>query len=213
MVSVEPASAEEAAAEAPSRKKAVGREFLETLVLTAVVFLGIHVVAQNFTVDGHSMDPTLQNGQTMWVLKLVYWFHPARTGDIVVIKYPKDPTQDFIKRVIGMPGDKVAVHDGHVIVNGVALIEPYIMDMPDYTVPTFTVPAGNYWVLGDNRNNSNDSHIFGLVPAAYIIGQAWLTYWPPTLWGLVPQASFPNLPAPAETPSPAEQGAFVPARS
>jgi signal peptidase I len=178
------------------------RELLETIVLTAIVFLAIRAVAQNYQVDGHSMDPTMHNGEFVIVLKAVYWFHPPQTGDIIVLQYPEDPSRNFIKRVIGTPGDVVAVRNGQVIVNGHALTEPYIARSPTYTVAPLTVPPGKYWVLGDNRNDSNDSHIWGFLPANEVIGKAWVVYWPPSDWRAVPHANYGNtLVAPAVAPA------------
>jgi signal peptidase I len=164
----------------------VWRELLETVILTLVVFFAIRAVAQNYQVDGQSMDPTMNNGEFVVVVKAVYWFAHPQTGDVVVLKDPEQPTRNFIKRIIGKPGDTVAVHNGHVYLNGTALDEPYILQNPTYTVPAQKIPAGYYWVLGDNRNNSNDSHIWGLLPASYVIGRAWVVYWPPRLWRSVP---------------------------
>ena len=183
----------QATAGAKQRPKSAWRELAETIVLTALVFLAIRAVAQNYQVEGHSMDPTMHNGEFVIVLKAVYWFHPPQTGDIIVLKDPEDPSRNFIKRVIGKPGDTVAVHNGKVFLNGQALREPYIAQPPAYTVPAQKIPAGSYWVLGDNRNDSNDSHIWGLLPRDYIIGKAWLVYWPPSLWRTVPHASYGNL--------------------
>lgn len=175
------------------RPKSAWRELLETVLLTAIVFLAIRAVAQNYQVEGHSMDPTMHNGEFVIVLKAVYWFHPPQTGDIIVLKDPEDPSRNFIKRVIGTPGDTVAVHNGQVFLNGHALREPYIAQPPAYTVASEKIPAGSYWVLGDNRNDSNDSHIWGLLPRSYVIGKAWLVYWPPSLWRMVPHAQYGNL--------------------
>ncbi len=169
--------------------KPAWRELVETVVLTAIVFMAIRTVAQNYQVEGHSMDPTMNNGEFVVVLKAVYWFHPPRTGDIVVLADPEDPRRSFIKRVIGTPGDTVAVHNGQVFLNGKALREPYIKDPPAYTTPPTKIPAGSYWVLGDNRNDSNDSHIWGLLPRGNVIGKSWLVYWPPSNWRIVPHSS------------------------
>jgi signal peptidase I len=179
-----------------TKSKSAARELIETVLLTAIVFLAIRAVAQNYQVDGHSMDPTMNNGEFVIVLKAVYWFHPPQIGDIVVLRYPEDPSRNFIKRVIGTPGDTVAVQGGHVYVNGHALNEPYIAQAPAYTVPPLKVPQGQYYVLGDNRNDSNDSHIWGFLPADDVIGKAWAVYWPPSNWRLVPHAHFGNALAP-----------------
>ncbi|MCL4544109.1 MAG: signal peptidase I [Chloroflexi bacterium] len=175
---------------ATTKQKSAIRELIETILLTAVVFFAIRLFLQNYQVEGHSMDPTMHNGEFVVVLKAVYWFQHPQTGDIIVLQDPQDPSRDFIKRVIGVPGDTVAVHGGKVYLNGKPLNEPYILQPPLYTVPPTKVPPGKYWVLGDNRNDSNDSHIWGFLPQNEIIGKAWLVYWPPSRWGLVPHARY-----------------------
>lgn len=183
----QPAGVQQGAAR--KRKSAV-RELVETVFLTALVFFAIRLVVQNYQVEGHSMDPTVHNGEFVVVLKAIYWFQHPQTGDIIVLQDPQDPNRDFIKRVIGVPGDTVAVHSGYVYLNGKRLNEPYILQHPRYTVPPTKVPAGDYWVLGDNRNDSNDSHIWGFLPQNEIIGKAVLVYWPPSRWELIPQAHY-----------------------
>lgn len=196
--SVPPTVQTATAAKAKRRSKSAMRELVETVLLTAIVFLAIRAVAQNYQVDGHSMDPTMNNGEFVIVLKAVYWFHPPQTGDIIVLQYPEDTSRNFIKRVIGAPGDIVAVNNGHVYVNGHALTEPYIAQAPAYTVAPLTIPVGKYWVLGDNRNDSNDSHVWGFLPANEVIGKAWVVYWPPSHWRAVPHVNYGNtLVAPA----------------
>jgi len=185
------------------RQKSAWREFVETVVLTAIVFLAIRAVAQNYQVEGHSMDPTMHNGEFVIVLKADYWFHQPQTGDIVVLKDPEDPSRNFIKRIIGKPGDTVSVHNGFVYLNGQPLHEPYIAQQPAYTTQPQKIPQGYYWVLGDNRNDSNDSHIWGLLPRDYVIGKAWLVYWPPSLWRMVPHANYNSL-TPGAQPAPAK---------
>lgn len=205
--------------------KTAVRDVLETLVLTLLIFLIVRSVVQNFKVDGRSMEPTLQSGQYLLIDKASFWridsqllskltpgaeaagdavesgphyiFGGPQRGDIVVFHYPKEPTRDFIKRVIGVPGDTVEIRGGRVYVNGEALREDYTAAAPNYQVSLETVPTGNYFVLGDNRNNSSDSHIWGLVPEENIIGRAWLSYWPPEELGVV------GAKAPTATPVPA----------
>jgi len=184
------------------------RETIETLLLTLVIFLLVRGVVQNFKVEGHSMEPTLHNGQYLLVNKAAYWvldkellpawvpaiellpdgrmqpFGEPQRGDIVVFKFPRDENKDFIKRVIGLPGDTVEIRDNRVYVNGQPLQEPYVKEPPRYE-EKWVVPAGNYFVLGDNRNNSSDSHVWGMVPRENIIGKAWLSYWPVSSWGPV----------------------------
>lgn len=138
---------------------------------------------------------TLSPGVARWVLPWrdipdngrVSVFHPPRRGDVIVFLPPRrgegggifNPgNQDYIKRVIGVPGDTVSIEGGRVYVNGVALDEPYIRERVQYRVPPREVPEGQYFVLGDNRNQSSDSHVWGLLPGENIVGKAWLVYWP-----------------------------------
>jgi signal peptidase I len=107
-----------------------------------------------------------------------------QVGDVIVFHFPRDPEQEYIKRVIGLPGDKVSVKDGRVSVNGQPLDESYIAAPPAYEA-TWDVPPESLFVLGDNRNNSSDSHNWGAVPLDYVVGKAEFVYWPPTRWGML----------------------------
>jgi signal peptidase I len=118
---------------------------------------------------------------------------PAR-GDIIVFHYPRDPSQEFIKRVVGLPGDQVNITDGHIYVNGQRLEEPYISISPNY-LGNWSVLENQLFVLGDNRNNSLDSHNWGTVPMDYVIGKALFIYWPLSTLGVVPHRE-PQLVAP-----------------
>lgn len=118
--------------------------------------------------------------------KVIYLFHAPRRGELVIFHPPTDPDREFIKRVIATPGETVEIKAGKVYINGVQLKEPYISEGPSYTLAPQTVPTGHYFVLGDNRNNSSDSHIWGMVPYQNIIGKPWLVYWPMDKWGLAP---------------------------
>ena len=190
------------------------REILETILLTLVIFLLVRTVVQNFKVEGSSMEPTLQSGQYLLVNKLAYWqidpkaieervpgldvpidepieiFGDPRRGDVVVFRFPRDPSRDFIKRVIGLPGDTVEIRqwqgEWQVLVNGKIVDEPYLRDQGNYRDGPRVVRDGHYYVLGDNRNNSSDSHVWGEVPRENIIGRAWLSYWPRSTWGWAP---------------------------
>jgi signal peptidase I len=197
---------------AGQRYRRVGRELLETVILAVLIFFAVKAVIQNFRVEGASMEPSLQNGQYLLVNKAIYFrfdmdrihdvlpfvdgdgdtdrhlFRAPRRGDVIVFSFHLDPNRDFIKRVIGVPGDTVEVRDGRVWVNGSPLQEDYVLSAPNYTYGPKTVPAGHYFVLGDNRRNSFDSHAWGnscqpqqqcdFVPEENIIGQAWVSYWP-----------------------------------
>ncbi|MGH2449013.1 MAG: signal peptidase I [Chloroflexota bacterium] len=171
---------------AKGKKRSFGRELLETAILTLAIFLAVRVALQNFKVEGMSMSPNLQNNEYILVNKVDYMLHPPSRGDIVVFKAVPagQPDKDFIKRVIGLPGDTVAVRNDHVYVNGKQLTEPYInaAHRPLYTWGPKQVPKGDYFVLGDNRNDSDDSHLWTIspwLPRSDIIGKAWVAYWPP----------------------------------
>lgn len=117
-------------------------------------------------------------------------FGQPKRGDIVVFRFPRQPTRDFIKRIVALPGEQVEIKSGIVYVNGQRLAEPYILENSTYTKPAETVPLNHYYVLGDNRNNSSDSHVWGAVPIDNIVGRAWFTYWPWKQFGLIPGATF-----------------------
>jgi signal peptidase I len=184
------------------RARRFGWEVAQTLLLAALIFFAVRAMAQNFRVEGSSMEPGLHSGQLLLVNKAIYLrlnlktlskylpfvhpgdqpvrflFRPPRRGDVIVFRFPQDPSRDFIKRVIGVPGDEVEVRSGQVFVNGIALDEPYVTSRAEYSMPRQVVPEGQYFVLGDNRSNSYDSRAWGTVPEANIIGQAMFSYWP-----------------------------------
>jgi|SRR5947209_4798594 len=174
--------------EAPSRSRrrfSAWRGILETAVLALAIFLGIRLAVQNFRVEGGSMMPTLHDGQYILVNKLAYDFGAPQRGDIVVFHAVPalHPDRDFIKRIIGLPGEVVAVHGGTVYIDGRGLREPYIREPPNYTFKAQRVPTNDYFVLGDNRNDSYDSSRWTSTPwldRKYIVGKAWLAYWPPS---------------------------------
>lgn len=165
--------------------KAILREILITVLLALVIFLAIRSTVQTFVVVYSSMEPSFYEGQRLLVNKAVYFFGEPARGDVVIFKAPANRQGDFIKRIIGLPGDTVEVKNGAVYVNGSKLHEPYIRDLPSYTFGPEKIPADNYFVLGDNRNNSDDSHTGYLVPRQDMIGKAWLSTWPPNRWGVV----------------------------
>jgi signal peptidase I len=150
-------------------------ELLETVVLAVILYFGIDAVIARVRVENISMEPTLVPGEFLMVNKLAYKFGLPKYGDIIVFHY--DPTEDFIKRVIGLPGDTVEVKGGVVYVNNQAFTEPYINEPPDYT-GTWSVPADSLFVLGDNRRNSSDSHVWGFGAMKEVIGKAIVIYWP-----------------------------------
>jgi len=144
------------------------------------------VAVQSRQIEGSSMEPTLHNGQRLLVNRLSYisTSEPQR-GDIIVFR-AWEQEEDFIKRVIGVPGDEIDIQDNHIRVNGYPLDEPYIANEPTFGTPgTVVLGPGEYYVLGDNRGNSSDSRLHGPLPAEKIIGKAWLTYWPPRDLGFI----------------------------
>ena len=174
------------------------RDTLETVLLAIVLFLVINLISARVRVEGYSMLPTLDDGQFVLISRLTYKLGEPRRGDIIVFRPPMYPEEsilrrllgipnigdnyeDYIKRVIGVPGDTVKVENGTVFINNIALLEPYIAAAPLYS-GEWTVPEGSLFVLGDNRNNSSDSHAWGLLPQDNILGKALAIYWPFTDW-------------------------------
>lgn len=170
------------------------REILITVVLALAIFFLARGTIQTYEVFMTSMEPNFHEGQRVVVNKAAYWGwvgEPER-GDVIIFEASNSLDEDFIKRVIGLPGDTVEIKNRAVYVNDVKLDEPYIVSPPDYTMPKIKVPEDKYFVLGDNRNQSNDSHNGWFVDRSEIHGKAWLSTWPPKLWGVVPEYSLDN---------------------
>lgn len=170
--------------------KGILREIVETAILTLVIFLLVRLAFQNFRIEGHSMEANLHHGQFLIVNKLVYYLHPPERGDVIVFHSPENPGKDFIKRVVGLPGEKVEVRDGQVFIGGVRLVETYISNAGRRPWSPEVVGDFEYFVLGDNRANSSDSRSWGMLDGNAIIGKAWISYWPPRHWGIVPHYTF-----------------------
>lgn len=164
-------------------------DVLETLILSVVLFVGINAVTARVRVDGTSMEPTLHNGELILVNKLAYKLGGPTRGDVIVFYFPRDPEQEYIKRLVGLPGDTVRVENGQLYVNDQLVDEPYIAAAPNYP-GEWLVPDGQYFVLGDNRNNSYDSHNWGSVPGDYVVGKAVFIYWPFERLGLIEHTVF-----------------------
>jgi signal peptidase I len=176
--------------------KPVIREVLGTLLLAILIFLMISTTIQSSIVIYSSMEPNLHEGQRILINKLVYKFHEPERGDIIVFPSPDNPDEEYIKRIIGLPGEVVEMKDGIVYIhqpdgNVFALDEQeYIANPAKNHFLSDTIPPDNYFVLGDNRNNSIDSRRGWTVPGQDIVGKAWLSIWPMSDWGLVPNYSF-----------------------
>lgn len=181
-----------------STAKRFFRDIVETLGLALILFLAINLVSARVRVEGFSMIPTLQNNQYVLVSRLTPRFDSLERGDIIVFRppmypeapwlerllgFPTMPTdyEDYIKRVIGLPGETVTISDGIVKINGTILEEPYIAAAPQYYGEWF-VPEGHLFVLGDNRNSSSDSHSWNTLPIENVLGRAVLVYWPFSDW-------------------------------
>ena len=160
-------------------------ELIQTALIAFVLFIVVNLVTARIRVEGISMEPSLRDGEFVVVNRLAYrWLAPKR-GDVVVFYFPLDPSRRFIKRIIGLPGDQVAIRDGQVFVNDLLIEEPYIANTTQY-VGEWEINPYEIFVLGDNRNNSSDSHRWGPLPMAEVIGKAVLVYWPPDSVGMIP---------------------------
>lgn len=195
--------------------KSFWREVLETVLLTVMIFFLVKGLVANFRILGTSMEPNFHTDQLVLVnkaayfhvdinswLKLIPGVHPEgnsitwlfggpKRGDVVIFEPPDVVNEDYIKRVIGLPGDKVEVKNGKVYINDIALDEPYIREAPFSPFPAAVVPSGHLFVMGDNRNASRDSRSFGMLSIDLVVGKALMVYWPSgPQWGLVPEVKY-----------------------
>lgn len=163
------------------------RELVETVVLSLVIFLLIRQVVQNYRIENHSMEPNFYEGQFVLVNKLAYRIGKPERGDVLVFHNPRNTNEDYIKRIIGIPGDTVEIHDQAVYING----QPLPEDFPHRAIPPgefsgpFQVGDNQLFVMGDNRPNSSDSRVFGPIDQELVVGQAWLRIWPLNEFGIV----------------------------
>ena len=167
--------------------KTIIREVLETVILTVIIFFLIQTVVRNFRVVGTSMEPNLHNSQYLIVDKINYRLGQPQRGDVIVFEPPNKPGEDYVKRVIGVSGDLVEIQKGQVIINNEPLDEPYVVYPGSYSMSPRRVGSDELFVLGDNRNSSSDSHNWGMLSQDKVVGKAWISYWPPSYWGVIPR--------------------------
>ncbi|NJL95672.1 MAG: signal peptidase I, partial [Anaerolineae bacterium] len=193
--------------ERPERPGGLGgrsllREVLETLLLIIGIYTLVNLATARFVVEGESMVPTFQGEEFVIVSRLDYIAGSPQRGDIVVFHYPRDADRDFIKRLIGLPGEFIQMRDGRVYVNGVLIEEPYIRAYCTSSLcrdKAWLLGEDEYFVLGDNRNESQDSTRFGAIQREHLVGRAWIKYWPPEEWGIIQHHDY-NVDIPARVP-------------
>ena len=165
-------------------KSKLGQEIkdwiISILIAVVLAFFIRYFIVELYMVEGPSMRPTLVNSERLVVNKFIYRFKTPERGDILIFRYPRDPSRDFIKRVIAIPGDSIEIKDGRVYLNGQLQNETYILDKTRGSYGLATVPPGTVFVMGDNRNNSEDSRFkdVGFVPYELIKGKAVVIFWP-----------------------------------
>lgn len=174
------------------RKHSTARTVLEIVVIVAAAFaiamLVQAFIVKPFTIHQVSMRPTLQEGDRILINRLSYHFRDPKRGDIIVFHSPVTEGEDLVKRVVGLPGDRIAVSNGKLYVNGVAQSEPYLLEQnfngtyPETGDQPLVVPDGKLFVMGDNRNNSGDSRFFGPIDRSAVMGCAFVVYWPIGHW-------------------------------
>ena len=173
--------------ESPSASWLILRELAETIVLSLIIFLLMRQVVQNYRIESHSMEPNFSEGQFILVNKLAYVLGEPKQGDVLVFHNPNNTEEDYIKRIIGLPGDTLSISNSHVYINGEPLDETYIAYeiRPTEQFGPIVIEPDNLFVMGDNRPNSSDSRRFGQLSQDLVVGKAWLRVWPPDKWGLV----------------------------
>ena len=188
-------------------------EIIQILLLALLMVMVIRNFIHNYRIDGISMEPNFHDRQFLIVNRFAYcpgvhvevpvvnvslfdktWCtRTPNRGDVIIFRYPRDPSRDFIKRVIGLPGETVEVIAGQVYINGELMPEPFGPNPGSYNAPPITVGPDEVYVMGDNRNNSSDSHLWGPLKLDHIIGKALVSYWPPKDWAIVPHYNLTDL--------------------
>jgi len=165
------------------------RDGLTVVIIAAVLVFGLQIGAQKFVVDGPSMDSSFHSGQQVLVNTVFYRFQEPERGDVIIFHPPENEKEDYIKRIIGLPGESVELKEGIVYIHKEGTVrplnEPYVIHKSTESFKSDIIQSNEYFVLGDNRNNSSDSRNGWTVPFNNIIGKAWASVWPPNEWGLV----------------------------
>ena len=179
--------------QAPEKKEHPLAEIVRFAILAIIIVVPIRMfIAQPFIVSGASMDNTFENGQYLIVDQLTYYFEEPSRGDVIIFRYPRDPSKFFIKRVIGLPGDTLAIEDSKVVITnedyptGFILDEPYVKSMAIAAPMTEVLGPREYFVMGDNRDQSSDSRVWGVLQKERIVGRAWARLFPPQQMDFLP---------------------------
>jgi signal peptidase I len=193
-----------------SSRHALWRELTEIVLLVVIIYTFVNLTTVRAVVDGPSMQPNFYTGQLIIVSRFVYYFAPPARGDVIVLHNPAQASEDYIKRVVGLPGETVQLIRGRVYINGTLLEEPYITDFCE-TCPdeAWKLDDQHYVILGDNRSHSLDSNKFGPIDRGLIVGQAWIRYWPLSEFMILPHPAYgpisnvaPVLPTATPSPTP-----------
>ena len=196
-----------------TRRRGAVCEIIETLLLVISIYALLNLSTARFVVEGSSMEPNFHSDEFVIVSRLAYIIGDPERGDVIVFHFDEERKRDFIKRIVGLPGETVEMREGRVYINGVLLDEPYIEDHCRPTLCSdeiWQLGEDDFFVLGDNRNSSQDSHDFGPIDREQIIGRAWVRYWPVEAWQIIPHHDYDNipeepLPPPSATPAPTEE--------
>ena len=160
-------------------KKSMIRELLETVISAGIIaFIIITFIGQVTVVRGASMEPTLHNNERLIANKISYRFETPERGEIIIFRPPLEIKRNYIKRIVGIPGDKIEIANGEIYLNDKKLEESYVKNRSYENMPTTIVPDNSFFVLGDNRPNSSDSRYWGFVPRKNVVGKAWVIFWP-----------------------------------
>ncbi len=175
------------------------KEMLQTMLMMLAIYTLLNLATPLRQVEGNSMEPNFHDGQRLFINRVVYMIGKPQRGDVVVIRNPKHADgEDLIKRIVGLPGEAIEIIEGKVFINDKPLDEPYIealLKRPG--AKTWTLGPDEYFVLGDNRNNSNDSYDFGPIKRETIVGRAWISYWPLRWLRMIPQPNYDIMAQPA----------------